>query len=111
MNDEELTDTWESCLLERAITHAEHLRISWVLITRHGEEIGRSKIADGTLRNCVALDAPDRFDSDLTARWSEAIASAMASSRATTADEFLAEHPDLLNSKLHGLRAWQTSAP
>lgn len=109
MTDDELTDMWESCLLERAITHAEHLRISWVLITRHGEAIGRSRIADGTLRNCVALDAPDKFDADLTARWSEAIATAMRSGHTTRASEFLAEHPELLNSTLYGPPTWQTS--
>ena len=48
-----------------------------------------SRIADGTLRNCVAMNAADRFDPELTANWTEAIASAVESSDKTTADEFL----------------------
>lgn len=106
MTDEELAEAWESCRLGRAVSHAEHVRISWVLLSRHGTLDGGSRIADGTFRNCVAMDASDRFDSDLTARWTESIASAVESSEAATADKFLKEHPEFLNSRLFGLPAW-----
>jgi hypothetical protein len=106
MTDEELADAWESCRLGRAVTHVEHVRISWVLLSRHGTWDGSSRIADGTLRNCVATDASDRFDPDLTARWTESIASAVESSAAGTADKFLEEHPEFQNSRLFGLPAW-----
>ena len=106
MTDDELTDVWESGHLGRAVTHGEHVRIAWVIITRHGKAAGTRRIADSTLRNCIAMEAADRFDPELTALWSEAIASATASSNAATATEFLEEHPELLNSRLLGLPAW-----
>ena len=109
MTDEELTDAWESLQLGRAVTHEEHVRVSWVLISRHGGTAGSSRIAAATQANCVAMDALDRFDPDLTARWSHAIASAMESSGATTADEFLVRHPEFLNSRLYGLPTWLTA--
>jgi hypothetical protein len=106
MNDVELVDAWESCRLGRAVTHEEHVRISWVLLVRHGIVEGGSRIANGTLRNCVAMEAADRFDPELTANWTEAIASAVESSDKSTADKFLQEHPEFLNSRLLGLPAW-----
>lgn len=102
MNDDELTDAWEACRLGRAITHVEHVRVSWVLVSRHGSAIGSSRIADGTSKNCEAMEAADRFDPDLTARWAAAIASACATSAAPTADRFLEEHPEFLDSRLFG---------
>jgi hypothetical protein len=106
MTDEELATRWEDCRLGRVVTHAEHVRISWVLLSRYGTLDGGSRIVDGTLRNCVAMDATDRFDPDLTARWTESIASAVESSEAATVDKFLEEHPEFLNSRLFGLPAW-----
>ena len=106
MTDEELADAWESCRLGRAVTHTEHVRLSWVLLVRYGTLDGAQRIADGTLRNCVAMDAADRFDADLTARWTESIASAVETSDATTVDKFLEEHPEFLDSRLLGLPAW-----
>jgi hypothetical protein len=110
MTDDELTDAWESAQLGRAVTDVEHLRIAWVLIRRHGAADGVTRIALGTLRNCVAMDAADRFDPDLTARWSEAIGAAMESSEAATADEFLRRHPELLDSRLFELPSWMETA-
>jgi hypothetical protein len=100
MTDEELVDAWETCRLGRAVTHAEHVRISWVLLFRYGTLDGGSRIADGTLRNCVAMDSPDRFDPALTAQWTESIASAVESSDTASVDEFLEEHPEFLDSRL-----------
>ena len=108
MTDDELTDAWESLRLGRAITHLEHVRLSWLLISRHGVTDGSSRIGAGTLANCVAMDARERFDPELTARWSEAIAEAMQSSTATTSDEFLEEHPEFLDSRLFGPPTWMT---
>ncbi len=110
MTDDELTDAWEACQLGRAVTHAEHVRVSWVLITRHGGAAGTLQIAEDTLRNCVAMDAADRFDPALTVRWSEAIASKMESSDALSAEQFLQQHPELLNSRLFGAPGWVSTA-
>lgn len=110
MTDDELTDAWEACQLGRAVSHAEHVRISWVLISRHGRAAGSSRIATGTLKNCKAMNAVERFDSDLTARWSAAIASAVEAGDAPTAERFLEQHPELLDSRLLGVPAWIDTA-
>ncbi|HEX4526501.1 MAG TPA: hypothetical protein VH108_07145 [Gaiellaceae bacterium] len=110
MSDDQLTDAWESLHLVRAVTHEEHVRISWVLITRHGSTAGCSRIAAATLANCIAMDARDRFDPALTARWSQAISAAMETSDAITAGEFLDQHPKFLDSRLFGVPEWMAAA-
>jgi len=109
MTDDELTDAWESLELGRAVTHEEHVRVSWVLITRHGGTAGTSRIAAATLANCIAMNATDRFDPALTARWSRAISAAMETSDATTPDEFLDQHPKFLDSRLFGIPEWMAA--
>ena len=78
----------EACQLGRAVTHAEHVRIPWVLISRHGRAAGSSRISDATLKNCKAMNAAERFDPELTARWAEAIASAVEADNSPTAERF-----------------------
>jgi hypothetical protein len=107
VDDEELTREWEDAALGRAVTHHEHLRIAWLLISRHGREEGSRRVSEGTLRNCLAMEAADRFDGALTDRWNDAIATAVESSSATTSAEFLVEHPEFLDSRLFGLPAWK----
>ncbi len=106
--DEQLTDAWEECALGRAISHEEHLRISFVLLRRHGSEEGVRRIVVATRRNCEALGAAERYDEALTRRWAEALAQALESSNAASADELLAEHPDFRRSDLFGRPAWRT---
>jgi hypothetical protein len=107
VDDGELTAEWEAARLERAITHHEHLRIAWFLIRTFGRDEGSRRVTDGTLRNCLSMGVPDRFDADLTDRWSDAIADAVEDSSETTSDDFLSEHPELLDSRLFGLPAWK----
>jgi len=112
MNDDDvaLTDAWCACALGRSISHEEHLRVSFVLLRRHGRDEGRRMIVERTRANCDALDAADRYDDALTARWADALADAVGRSAAPDADAFLRDHPELARSDLFGLPAWK-SAP
>jgi hypothetical protein len=107
MNDEELTAAWEAASLGRAVTHHEHVRIAWLLISTFGRSEGTRRVKDGTLRNCVTMASPQRFDPSLTDRWSSAIADVVETSTADTSSEFLDEHPELLESDRFGLPAWK----
>jgi hypothetical protein len=107
MTNDELTDRWEA-VLDRAITHEEHLRIAYTLIRRHGRAEARSRLVAGTLANCQALDAGERFDADLTARWSDRMASCVESDDDGGSFTALIErHPDLRASDLLGLPDWK----
>jgi len=109
VDDVALTDAWCACALGRSISHEEHLRISFVLLRRHGRDEGRRLIVERTRANCDALDVADRYDDALTRRWADALADAVERSAAPNADEFLRERPELARGDLLGLPAWKTA--
>lgn len=110
VTDDELTDRWEA-ILERAVTHEEHLRIAYTLHRRHGRDEARRRLLEGTLADCAAVDAADRFDAELTARWSDHIARCMAEDDGDGSFlAFIASHPELRRSDLLGIGAWNKVA-
>ncbi len=86
-------DLWENGRLGRSITHREHVRISWVLLTEHGRDEGERRILAGTEPNCDAAGAGERFDEPLTRRWTEVIADAVARTPGADFDAFLPRTP------------------
>ena len=108
--DERLADAWSACELGRSITHEEHVRIAFVLLSRHGRAEGVRRIDEGTRRNSAALGAEDKYDPALTQRWSEALADAVEETGARDADELIRAHPELLRSDLFGPPAWKASS-
>jgi len=107
--DETLADEWEQCALGRSITHEEHVRIAFVLLRRHGRDEGIRRVDEGTRRNSAALGAEERYDAELTRRWSDALADAVEETGAEDADELIRAHPELLRSDLFGPPAWKAS--
>lgn len=106
MDDDALTDAWEATLA-RPVSHQEHVRVARILVLRHGRDEARSRLVDGTLRNCIGMDAADRFDEALTARWSDRIADCVEANAGDSFSAFAAAHPELLRSDLLGLPAWK----
>ena len=102
-----MTDEWEAGALGRSISHEEHLRITRILIRRHGREEASRRLIEGTRRICEAMAVPERFDAVLTHRWSERIADAVHRSDEDTFESFIRLHPELLRSDLLGLPAWK----
>jgi hypothetical protein len=107
VRDETLAAEWEACMLGRSISHEEHVRIARVLVRAHGAAEAERRLVEGTRRNCVAMDAADRFDEDLTRRWSRRIADAVAEADGDLFAEFIALHPDLIRGDLLGLPRWK----
>jgi len=100
MTDEELTDAWESgVVFAGGITHEQHVRIARVLHLRHGAKAS-IRLLVGTQRACATHGCPEKFDVELTRRWSQAVGSAVAVDAGTDGDEFLAIHPLLRRSDL-----------
>lgn len=107
LTDESLVAAWEACSLRRAISHEEHVRIARVLVRRHGAAAAERRLVEGTRRNCEAMDAADRFDEDLTRRWSRRIADAVREADADGFDAFIVLHADLRRSDLLGPPKWK----
>lgn len=105
MTDDELAAAWLACSLGRAITHEEHVRVSFALLREHGPERGAALIQEATRENSAALGVAERYDSELTKIWTDAIADAIDGDRST--DELLLKHPALLESGLFGPPRWK----
>jgi hypothetical protein len=101
VSDDELTDAWESGqVLPGGVTHEQHLRIAWVLHRRHGAARAQARLLEGTARACARHGVAEKFDAELTRRWSHAIADAIArDGLGGSADEFLAAHPEFTQSR------------
>jgi hypothetical protein len=106
VTDDELTDAW-GAVLGWALTHDEHLRIAYVLIQRHGKQEARQRLLAGTEANCAAMDAADRFDSDLTERWSDHLADLVAAEEPSSFAAMQEQHPELTQSDLLGRPSWK----
>lgn len=106
MTDDELTDAWQTG--ERfpgGITHGEHLRIAWVLHRHHGALQAEALLISGTRRSCAVHGVPDKFDEELTRRWSRAITAAVERDGfGESASAFIEAHPELARGNLFGGR-------
>ncbi len=101
MTDDELTEAWEAgTVFATGVTHEQHVRIAWVLHRRYRPEEAQARLVAGTRRACIVHGCPEKFDAELTRRWSEAIASAAAGDLSRDADAFLRGHPELLRGDL-----------
>jgi riboflavin synthase len=105
-----LADRWEAATLGRAVTHLEHVEIAWELVRRHGRAEAERRLVEGTLRNCAAAGAAERFDEALTRRWAAAVADAAARDQSPDFETFVAAHPELRRGDLLGRPAWQRAA-
>ena len=110
MTEDELAEAWESGALCRPISHVEHVRIAVVLLRRHGPDEGEQRLVDGTKLNCRLLDAAERFDEELTRRWSTLVADALDAEDARSADELLGARPELARGDLLGAPAWKRAS-
>lgn len=105
-DDERLTDRWEAGPLGRSVSHEERVRVARVLLRRHDRQEATRRLLQGIRANCEAMGVPERFDQDLTCRWSTHIADAMDEGDAETFEDFIQLHPDLLRGDLLGLPEW-----
>lgn len=107
LSDAQLTDEWEAGALGRSISHEEHLRIARILVRKHGRSEAARRLVVGTRLNCELMACPERFDAELTRRWSAAVSDALEADDDTTFEGFIALHPELRRSDLLGLPAWK----
>ena len=105
MTDGELTDAFDANALGRSISHLEHVRISFVLLRRHGRREAEQRIVESTRRIATSLGVADRFDEELTRAWVAAIDDALADSDESPQD-LLRRRPELEKGDLLGLPAW-----
>jgi hypothetical protein len=107
LEDDRLVDLWESQELGRSVSHREHLRIAWILFSRHGIEDGGRRLMAGTRDMCVALDALDRYDEDLSRRWTDLLGDAFEAEPGRDPEGFISLHLEFLRGDLLGPLSWK----
>lgn len=107
LDDDRLVDLWESQELGRSVSHREHLRIAWILFCRHGIEAGGRRLMEGTRAMCVALDALERYDEDLSRRWTDLLGDAFKTEPGGDPEEFISLHPEFQRGDLLGPPSWK----
>jgi hypothetical protein len=102
--DDELADPWEmQALGGSGVSHADHVRVAWVLVRRHGAEEAETRLVTGTRKGCDHYAVPEKFDEQLMRAWAAAIAAAMVDGPdRETFDDFIERHPRFLRGDLFG---------
>jgi hypothetical protein len=95
LTDEEFLAAVEACSLER-FGHVDHLRMAFAYLRRDGVDALPDNCGRAIRRLAEAGGMPDKYDEQLTLRWVRRVADAAADPPASSFDELLAFHPELL---------------
>jgi hypothetical protein len=97
LTDDELVRQFESGALS-AFPHAEHVRLTFIYLTRHGRDETLRKMYEGLRNFATAKGVPEKFHVTMTRAWVDLIDSARcAFPQSVTASALIAHCPDLLD--------------
>jgi hypothetical protein len=111
MTDDEFLRAFFSLdLPNSAFHHRDHLRLTWLVVRRHGAAAARELVGNGIRRFAVAHGHSGRYHETLTAFWVRLVVHATGHGPdIEDFDEFLRAYPLLLDSQLP-LRHWSPDA-
>ncbi len=98
LSEDAFVEAFETCTLpNQNFRHADHVRLAWIYVRRHGEAAATERIAEAIQRFATHNGAPGKYDDALTRAWMRRIAEAVRESNgAETILEFVEAHPGLL---------------
>jgi hypothetical protein len=99
ISDDELVRRFEDGSLPGAeFHHAEHVRLTWTYLKRHGREEALRRLNEGLVRFATRNGHPEKFDYELTRRWVHTIDRARIDHPdARTFEALVRRRPDLLD--------------
>lgn len=84
--------------------HRQHIELTWRAIREFGEHHAQTIMSDGIRRAAERAHAPKKFHATITYAWVHLVSSSMRASMRTEPaddfDEFVHQHPDLLDKHL-----------
>jgi hypothetical protein len=102
MNDADL-EILETIIHARGgFGHREHLELAWNYLNGEGTDAAHRKMARAIRVLAVRHGTPEKYHETITRTWVHLVALHRANSRAASFDEFIAENPGLLDSRLLG---------
>ena len=78
-----------------AFGHRAHLRLTWLLLRRHGPEAGTARVAALLRTFSAAKGAAHKFHATLTRAWAARVAAALRACPEADFEHFLARSPQL----------------
>lgn len=100
--DAELVCAFEQCQLERgSFHHADHIRLAWIYVCRHGAEDAEARLLAGIRNMAQHANAPRKFLYTTTVAWTRLVAAAIRQNpKAENFLDWALLHPRLLDRTL-----------
>ena len=102
MSDDAFLEGFEASQLDPGkFHHADHIRLAWLYVQRHGASGAESRLLDGIRKFAQQAGAPDKFIYTTTIAWTRLVAAAQQNDRAANNfSEWIQLHPALLDRNL-----------
>ncbi len=102
MNDQEFVEAFFSGTLpNKQFHHPDHLRLTWLMLSRHGRELGARKVTDGIRHFAAAHGHGFRYHETMTQFWIRLVDHVRtARPQIKSFEEFLSAFPAALDKNL-----------
>jgi hypothetical protein len=102
MSDDAFVRAFEACQLDPGkFHHADHIRLAWLYVRRHGAREAETLLLDGIRKFSQHAGAPQKFLYTTTIAWTRLVAAAQNHSpAANNFSEWIQSHPELLDRNL-----------
>jgi hypothetical protein len=102
LSEDEFVAAFESLTLKHAdFTHADHVRLAWIYVSRFGGATAELKLLHGIQRMAANVGAPQKFLHTTTVAWARLVAAALKKdSSVIPFEEWISRHGVLLDKNL-----------
>jgi hypothetical protein len=102
MCDDAVLQAFEECQLDPGkFHHADHIRLAWLCVRRHGADRAEAQLLKGIRKMAVNAGVPQKFHYTVTIAWTRLVAAACCESDSCDSFyEWIKTHPKLLNRYL-----------
>jgi hypothetical protein len=102
LSDDAVLQAFEACQLDPSrFHHADHIRLAWLCVRRHGAAKAETLLLDGIRKFAQRAGAPQKFHHTITIAWTRLVAAACSKSNSGESfSEWMESHPELLNKHL-----------
>jgi hypothetical protein len=103
LNDDDFIASFEKCTLAAgAFRHADHIRLAWLYVTRHGAAQAEARLLSGIKKMADHARATEKFRYTTTVAWARLVAGTLqpGGAQEQVFEKWIAQHPQLLDSKL-----------
>ena len=102
LSDDELLRSFEDCQLDPVkFHHADHIRLAWLCVRRHGPAEAEARLLNGIRKMAQDAGVPRKFHYTITIAWARLVAVACRKSNSRDSFyEWIKTHPQFLNRYL-----------